>query len=165
MQSPFKSIMDFTAGNKHLSDDELVGMVIYQDDSLIQHDLSLTQIEIVEVAFSVPQEHVFGKRTINSFEGWFLEHCLNRQIRPMEALLEFKGSKSIVIQQITIKALAQRYAIHESDITAATIARFTMWTMWATWATALIALTALIVSCSSGVQTNTNKSQTESSSQ
>jgi len=158
-------IMNFNTVDNHLSDEQLAGMAAHQDDPLIKYNLSVHQIELVEFAFSALQEPEPGMLAINSFEGWFLEHCLNRRIRPIEALLEFQGSKSLLIRQIATKALAQRYAIHESDITSAAIARSTMWTTWATWATALIAITALIVSCSSGGQTNTNKAQTESPSQ
>lgn len=148
--------MNINTGGYHLSDDQLCIMAVYRDP-LVQYNLSLSQIEIVEVAFLSIHEPELGKRPLNSFEGWFLEHCMNRQIRPVEALKEFQGSKSFLIRQIATKVLAEKYAIFESDKTDAAIARYTMWTMWATLATALIATITLMVSCSSGGQAKTTK--------
>ena len=130
-------------------------------DPVIYLDVTLPQVEGAEFVFSRRPSPEGSARHMVTFDGWLLDHCMNRQVRPIEALKEFQGSKSIVIRQIATKALAQRYAIFESDKTNAEVARYTMWTMRASWAAALIATIALIVSCSSGSQSKTSKVKDE----
>ena len=131
-------------------------------DPVIYLDVTLPQVEGAEFVFSRRPSPEGSARHMVTFDGWLLDHCMNRQVRPIEALKEFQGSKSILIRQIATKALAQRYAIFESDKTNAEVARYTMWTMWASWAAALIATVTLVVYCSSGRQAKTRKPEAES---
>lgn len=141
--------------------DQLVVMAVDHADPLIQHDLVLSQIEAIEIAFGKLPEPESGKRYLNTFAGWFLDHCMDRQVRPIDALREFKKSRSALIRQIATKVMADKYAIHEQDKLDADGIIYSRSAMWAAWFAALVALLAYFDSCSSGKETRENKADPE----
>jgi hypothetical protein len=138
------------ADDNFVSIDQLVLMAVEEADPLIQHDLGLSQIEVIETAFSRLPEPESGKRHWNTFSAWFLDHCVDRQVRPIDALKEFQESKSALIRQIATKVMADKYAIHEHDKHGADGIIYSKSAMWAAWFAALIALLVYLDSCSSG---------------
>jgi hypothetical protein len=138
------------ADDNIVSIDQLVVMAVDQVDPLIQHDLGLSQIEAIEIAFGKLPEPESGKRHWNTFAGWFLDHCMDRQVRPIDALREFQKSESVLIRQIATKVMKDKYAIHEHDELRADGIIYSKSAMWAAWFVALIALLVYLDSCSSG---------------
>jgi hypothetical protein len=144
--------MSFNTGDSHLSDNQLVVMAVEQDDPLVQYSLSLSQIETVEAAFLSLPEPEPGTRYINSFEGWFRDHCMNRDVRPLDSLKEFQNSKSASIRQIATKVLAEKYDIFEPDKLRTDEVAIAKKNMWGTWAAVIVSILAAyyLGSCTSG---------------
>jgi len=134
-----------------ISNDEIFACNRVSDgDAVIDFDVTLSQAEATERAYARRTSPGQSRRYLVSFEGWLLEHCMSREIRPIEALKEFQNSKSSLIRQIATKVLADKYAIFESDKINTNVAKHTKMTMWAAWAGAIIALLVYLNSCSSG---------------
>ena len=131
-------------------------------DPAIYHDVTLSQAEEVEREYAKRAMPGGSSTYLTSFEDWFLEHCMNREVRPVESLEQFSVSESRSIREIAIKALKDRYGILQSDKLNAemvsltrkmvevnqSVANSTKLTFWSTLAAAVIALIALCVSCS-----------------
>ncbi len=150
--------------------DEVFAIGRMQDnDPVIYHDLTLSQAEEVERQFGKRALPGGSSRYLNSFEGWFYEHCMKREIRPVEALEVFLTSKSSSIRAIATKALRERYGVLQSDqlsaelvrLTAKTVeltsrtveinqamANSTKWIMVATCLSALLSFASICTSCS-----------------
>jgi hypothetical protein len=159
--------------------DEVFAIGRMQDnDPAIYHDLTLSQAEAVERQFGKRALPGGSSRYLNSFEDWFFEHCMKREIRPVEALEDFLSSKSRSIRAITTKAMRDRYGVLQSDQLSAelvlltgktveltgktveinhSVANSTKWIMWATCLSALLSAASLFVSCSSAKQTDDGK--------
>jgi hypothetical protein len=142
--------------------DEVFAIGRMQDnDPVIYHDLTLSQAEAVERQLSKRALPGGSSRYLNSFEDWFFEHCMKRELRPVEALEIFLTSKSSSIRAIAAKAMRDRYGVIQSDklteklikLTEKTtasnesIALSTKWIMISTILTMLISLIALLSSC------------------
>lgn len=151
--------------------DEMFAIQREQDgDPAIYHDIKLSRAEAVERCFAKRMLPGGSSRYLNSFEDWFYEHCMKREIRPVEALEDFLSSKSRSIRAIATKAMRDRYGVLQSDQLSAelvlltgrtveltgktveinhSVANSTKWIMWATCLSALLSAASLFVSCSS----------------
>ena len=151
--------------------DEMFAIQREQDgDPAIYHDIKLSRAEAVERCFGKRMLPGGSSRYLNSFEDWFYEHCMKREIRPVEALEDFLSSKSRSIRAIATKAMKDRYGVLQSDQLSAelvaltgktveltgraveinqSVARSTKWIMLATCASTLLSVASLFVSCSS----------------
>jgi hypothetical protein len=159
--------------------DETFAIQREQDgDPAIYHDIRLSRAEAVERYFAKRMLPGGSNRHLNSFEDWFYEHCMKREIRPVEALEDFLSSKSRSIRAIATKAMKDRYGVLQSDQLSAelvlltgktveltgktveinhSVANSTKWIMWATCLSALLSAASLFVSCSSAKRTDDGK--------
>jgi hypothetical protein len=121
-------------------------------DPCILIDVPLRRVEEVERYFNGLDKPGSSMRHVTHFEEWFLEHCMKRQIRPVESLEAFRLSSSLGIRAIAIKALEKRYGITESTRMERemlelnrSICFSTRQTMWAMWITAVATIVAALV--------------------
>jgi len=135
-----------------LWDQVFARIVMDGGDPCIYIDVPLSRVEEVERYFNGLDKPGSSMRHVTHFEDWFFDHCMGRQIRPVESLEAFRLSSSLVIRAIAIKALDKRYGVteasrmeHEMVELNKSICFSTRQTMWAMWVTAVATIVAALV--------------------
>ncbi len=144
-----------TAEGPELWDQVFARIIMDGGDPCIYVDLPLGRVEEVEKYYLSLAKPGSSMRHMTHFEGWFYEHCMGRQVSPVEALESFRLSASSSVRAIAIKALRDRYGITESERQNQEMAevnksishstRQTMLAMWVTAAATIVAAAAALM--------------------
>lgn len=143
-----------TVEGPELWDQVFARIVMDGGDPCIYIDLPLSRVEEVERYYLSLAKPGSSMRHVTHFEEWFYEHCMGRQISPVDSLEAFRLSSSSSVRAIAVKALRDRYGITESERLSREMAevnkcisrstRQTMLAMWVTTGATIVAACAAL---------------------